>query len=124
MGTLKYVTPTEYSERKIKRYYGYKIANLDAQKLQEIVNGLKVKEKPKIWQEEGMVFYQYPRKPLIIIKDGGLFTTEEMWNGREFSDREIRHQASILLRILGEAKLATYRRTTIAKYKFTPYAWR
>jgi hypothetical protein len=119
-----YVTPVEYSERKIKRYFGYRIANLDAQKLKEIVNKLNTKENPKIWQEADMVCYQYPGRPLIIIKDGKLFTTEEMWYGREYSHREIRHQASILLRILGEAKLATYKRTTIAKWKFTPYAWR
>ena len=124
MVNLKYVTPVEYSERKIKRYFGYKIADFNAEKLQEIVNGLNVAKAPRIWQEEDVVCYQYPEKPLIIIKDGRLFTTEETWDGKEFSDKEIRHQASILLRILGEAKLASYKRTTIAKYKFTPHRWR
>lgn len=118
------VTPVEYSENKIKRYYGYKIADFDAPQLQEIVNNLNVAKAPKIWQEEDMVFYQYPGKPLIIVKDGRLFTTKEMWDGKEFSDREIRHQASILLRILGDANLATFKRITIAKFKFTPRRWR
>jgi hypothetical protein len=113
----------EYSEKKIKRY-GYKIASFSAQQLQEVVDGLNVAKSPKIWQEDDMVFYQYPGKPLIIVKDGVLFTTEETWRGREYSHREIRHKASILLRILGQAKLASYKRTTIDKYKFTPYAWR
>jgi hypothetical protein len=119
-----YVTPVEYSEKKIKRYYGYKIASFSAQQLQEVVDGLNVAKSPRIWQEGDMVYYQYPRKPLIIVKDGVLFTTEETWYSREYSHREIRHQASILLRILGEANLASYKRTTIAKWKFTPYVWR
>jgi len=95
MCALKAVTPIEYSERKIKRYYGYKIANLDAEKLQEVMNGVNVAQPPRIWQEGDMVCYQYPNKPLIIVKDGRLFTTEEMWDGKEFSDKEIRHQAKL-----------------------------
>ena len=124
MCPLKEVTPVEYSEKQIKRYYGYRIAELNAEALQKVIANVNVKVAPKIWQEEDMVFYQYPRKPVIIIKNGILFTTTEMWDGKEFSDREIRHQASILLRILGEADLAKYKRITIAKYKFTPKAWR
>jgi hypothetical protein len=124
MDNLVAVEPTEYSERQIKRYFGYKIAIFDAEKLKEVIKDFKVQADPKIWQDGDMVCYQYPKKPIVIIKNGRLFTTEEMWNGKEFSDREIRHQTSILLRILGQAKLASYKRTTIARYKFTPRKWR
>jgi hypothetical protein len=124
MCALIAVEPVEYSERKIKRYYGYKIANLNAERLQEVINGVNVAQHPRIWQEEDMVCYQYPNKPLIIVKDGKLFTTLQMWNGMEFPHREIRHQASILLRILGKAELASYNRQTIARPKFTPKRWR
>jgi hypothetical protein len=121
---LIYVTPVEYSEKNIVRYFGYKIAEFDATKLQEVISGVNVKLQPKIWQEENMVCYQYPGKPLIVIEDGCLCTTLEIWNGRDFSHKEIRHQASLLLRILGQAKLASYRRRTINRRKFIPGNWR
>jgi hypothetical protein len=122
--SLVEVTPTEYSKRKIVRYFGYKIGIFDAKHLQEIIDEVNVAKAPKIWQEDDMVFYQYPDKPLIIVKEGKMYTTEEMWRGREFSQREIRHQASILIRILRDANLASYKRTTIARKKFTPYDFR
>ena len=121
MISLIEVTPTEYSKKTIVRYFGYKIGNFDAEHLQEIINEINVAQAPKIWQEGDMVFYQYPGKPMIIVKDGRMFTTEEIWKGREFSQREIRHQASILIRILRDANLANYKRTTIARKKFIPY---
>ena len=61
---------------------------------------------------------------LIIIKDGSLYTTEEIWMGRDFSQRQIRHQASLLLRILHGAELASYNRKAVLRKKFTPYHWR
>ena len=106
------------------RYFGYKIGMFDAEYLQEIIDEINVAKSPKIWQEGDMVFYQYPGKPLIIFKYGRMFTTEEMWKGREYSQREIRHQASILIRILRDANLASFRRRTIARKKFIPCDWR
>jgi len=127
MDNLICVTPIEYDDRRkqIKRYYGYKIAAFSANELMETIMRVNVAVLPNIWEEEDTVFYQYPRKPLIAVKDGKLFTTEEMWNCREYSHKRIRHQASLLLRILKEYGLADYKkRTTISIHKFTPHKWR
>ena len=69
-----------------------------------------------------MIFYQYPKKPQLVIKNGKLFTTQEECN--KFSEGEIRQQASILLRILKGAGFATYNRLRISRKNFTPTKYR
>jgi hypothetical protein len=106
------------------RYYGYKIGKIDVSIIQAYIDSKNFKQSPKLWQEKDTFFYQYPNKPLIIIKDGQLYTTEEVWVGRDFNQREIRHQASIVLRILHGAELASYNRKAILRKKFTPTKFR
>ena len=117
---LHYVEPVEYSEKRIVRYFGYKIGKIDVDVVQAYIDGKNFRQLPKLWLEEDMFFYEYPGKPLIVIKDGQLYTTEEVWIGKDFSQSEIRHQASIVLRVLHGAELATYNRKAILRKKFTP----
>ena len=124
MSRLELVTPVEYQKNRIVRYYGYRLSSLDEDSIKGLFDELSVKAIPEIWEESGGIFYRYPGKPLIIIKDGQFFTTKETWNGREFSHREIMHQASILLRILHKFGLASYNRKAIPKSRFTPHKWR
>lgn len=122
---LEVVTPVEYQNRRIVRYFGYKLESFSAAMLLDIIrNRMFAAKIPEIWEDNGMLFYQYPGKPLIIIKDGQFFTTKETWTNREFSHREIMHQASIILRILHGHKLASYNRKAILKKSFTPYKFR
>jgi hypothetical protein len=114
------VTPIEYSRKKIRRYYGYKIKDFKIEELYAYIKTKNFGAIPKIWQEEDMIFYQYPNQPLLIIKDDKLFTTIEVWKDRRFTQGKIRQQASILLRVLEGAGLATYNRKAIAKKRFTP----
>ena len=106
------------------RYFGYKIGKIDVDVVQAYIDGKNFRQLPKLWLEEDMFFYEYPGKPLIVIKDGQLYTTEEVWIGKDFSQSEIRHQASIVLRFLHGAELTTYNRKAVLKRKFTPYKWR
>ena len=125
MGPLIEVTPVEYSANNIKRYFGYKIANFDAHELMQVILKMNVKVIPNIWDEDDEVNYQYPKYPEIVVKEGKLYTAEETWCGREFSQKQIRHQASFLLRILKDCGLADYKkRTTISRKKFVPYNFR
>jgi hypothetical protein len=43
-----------------------------------IFDKVNVQFSPKIWEEEDVVFYQYPGQPLLAIKARKLFTTEEL----------------------------------------------
>ena len=124
MVDLIHVTPVEYQKKRIVRYYGYKLGNIDAGRLAAIVKELNVKEFPKIWQEEDLVFYEYPKRPVIIIKEGRLYTTVDVWNSGKFTYEQIRHQASILLRILGGAQLASFHRKAVPKKHFIPRMYR
>jgi hypothetical protein len=118
------LTPVEYDKRRIVRYYGYKLSSLDPDSILSTLEEVNVREMPKVWQEGDVIFYQYPRQPLIAIRNGQFFTTREMWGSGEFSHRKIRHQASILLRILGREGLATYNRKAVPRKRFTPHKWR
>lgn len=124
MPNLVPITPVEYSKNRITRYYGYRIDEIDADCLMSIFDEVNVQYYPKIWEEEDVVFYQYLGQPLLAIKAGKLFTTEELWEGREFSHARIGHQASILLRILYRFDLASYNRKAIPRRKFTPHEYR
>jgi hypothetical protein len=114
-----------YEKKRIHRFYGYKLEAFDAETLSELTRRrIPVKYMPKIWEDSEMLFYEYPQKPLIIIYNGQFFTTKEVWNGREFPHRQIRHQASLVLRLLYRLKLATYNRKAIPRKRFTPHQWR
>jgi hypothetical protein len=118
------VTPVEYSDRKITRYFGYRIQEFSAADLKEAIEGFNLQQEPEIRQEANLIFYQYPGYPPIVIQDGQLFVTKEEWTRRGFSHKKIRHQASILLRLLHRAGLASYHRKAIPKKDFTPHKWR
>jgi len=124
LAELVSITPVEYQGKRICRYYGYKLMELSAYELNDILDEMKTEESPKIWEDSGMLCYQYPAKPLLIIKDGKFFTTEETWDGGEFTHRQIMHQASILLRILHSHGLASYNRKAVPRKRFTPYKYR
>jgi hypothetical protein len=124
-GDLVSVTPVLYEKRRIQRFYGYKLEAFDAEKLSELIgNAIQVEYMPKIWEDSVMIFYEYPEKPLIIIYSGQFFTTKDIWNGREYPHKQIRHQASLVLRLLYRLKLATYHRKAIPRKRFTPRQWR
>jgi hypothetical protein len=118
------LTPVEYQGERIVRYYGYKIDSLDADSILFTLEEINIKETPKVWDDGEITFYQYPGQPLIAIKNGQFFTTREVWENREFSHRRIRHQASILLRILGKFGMARYNRKAVPRKRFTPHKWR
>jgi hypothetical protein len=124
LSELVYITPVEYNRKRIVRYYGYKLKDLDADKILSILDEVNISEMPKVWQDGDIIFYQYPRQPLIAIRNGQFFTTREVWESGDFSHRKIRHQASILLRILKSQQFATYNRKAVPRRKFTPYKWR
>lgn len=112
------VTPIEYGRNVIKRYYSVKISEFTPQQVYDYIATKNFAQMPKIWQEEDMILYQYPNQPIIIIKDGGAFTTREEW--ARCDEGKIRQQASILMRILKDAGFATYNRRSIRKARFTP----
>ena len=124
MSELVPVTPVEYHERRIIRYFGYKLDVFVAERLTSVVKKFNIKQSPRIWEDSGMIFYQYPEKPLLIIREGKFFTTEETWDSGEFTHRQIMHQASILLRILYKHGLASYNRKAIPRKRFTPHKYR
>jgi len=120
LSELVSVTPVEYQEKRIIRYFGYKLDVFDAERLTSVVKKFNIKQSPRIWEDSGMIFYQYPEKPLIVIKERRFYTTREVWEGESFTQKQIRQQASILLRMLGKSELALCRRKSIAKWKFIP----
>jgi hypothetical protein len=65
------------------------------------LGGLNLKKEPEIIVNPGhLVFYQYPEKPLIVMDlDAGCFLTTE-GTVEHYGWRMVRHQASILLRLL------------------------
>lgn len=108
------VTPTEYREKTYNRYYSCKIDTFTVEVIYEYIKTKNFKIVPKIWQEDDAVYYLYSDdNPLIIIKDGKLFTTEDTWNDKRFTAnnrRRIRQEASIVMRILRSAKIAQFKR--------------
>jgi len=117
------IEPVEYNNKRIVRYYGYKITGLNMDRLVKAIANTDVLDDPDIWEDSGTICYQYPRKPLIAIKDGKLYTTWETWQDKKFTKKQIRHQASILLRILYKHGFATYNRRSVSRTKFTPHKW-
>jgi hypothetical protein len=121
---LEWITPVEYSGRKIVRYYGYKLLFADIDELRPLLGEIRYTTTPDIWQEDDMLFYQYPGKPLIMIKDGRFYTTREIWNNRRFTHSQVRHQASVLLRLLHRFNLASYNRKAVPRKNFIPHKYR
>ena len=118
------ITPVEYSKERIVRYYGYELFDLDVDSLLSILSEVSLSENPRVWQDGDVIFYQYPRQPVIAIKNGKLFTTSDVGESKNFSIEQIRHQASILLRILHRFGLASYNRKAVQRYKFIPRKYR
>jgi len=119
------ITPIEYQGKRnrIVRYFGYKLTDFDAETLISVMKKIDTKLAPKIWQESGMTFYEYPDKPLIIIKERDFYPMKEVLN--TFDKKQVRQQASILLRILKDNNLAGYKkRTAIQRWKFVPGKYR
>lgn len=121
---LVLVTPVEYQGNRIVRYYGFKLQDMDTDTILSFLPKINLRMMPRIWQVGDALFYEYPGQPPIAIRHGQFFTTEEVWRNRRFSHRKIRHQASILLRLLYRLGLATYNRKAIPRKRFTPYKWR
>lgn len=82
---LEWITPVEYSGKRIVRYYGYKVLFSDMDELRPLLGEIRYTTTPRIWQVDDMLFYQYPRKPLIIIKDRQFYTTREIWDNSRFN---------------------------------------
>jgi hypothetical protein len=121
---LEWITPVEYQGKRIVRYYGYKVLFADIDELRPLLAEIGYTATPDIWQEDDMLFYQYSGKPLIIIKDGQFYTTREIWNNSRFNHSQVRHQASVLLRLLHRFNLASYNRKAVPRKNFTPYKYR
>jgi hypothetical protein len=103
------VEPVEYDgkRKRIVRYYkkGKRFIDVEltASKFKAILEGLNLEKEPSIIENpKGLIIYQYPDKPLIAInlEDGNFYTTTETI--KHFGWKLVRHQASILLRILKE----------------------
>jgi hypothetical protein len=107
VGELQFVrvTPVEYDRKhgRVIRYYrkhGRYFERFDVDAFKIFLEP-KVKKKPEIILNPGhLLFYQYPGKPLIVMDlDGGCFLTTE-GTVEHFGWKTVRHQASILLRLL------------------------
>jgi len=111
------VVPVEFDLKKdaIVRYYNIFInPNLTQEKFDEIIQKVKTKKKVSISENpESFIFYQYPKEPLIIIDrlNHRFLTTRGVWN--YYSHEKIKHQATIILRILKKYKLAGFKRKRI-----------
>jgi hypothetical protein len=100
------VTPVEYDRKRgrVIRYYrknGRYFEKFDVGAFKLFLGGLNLKKEPEIIVNPGhLVFYQYPDKPLIVMDlDAGCFLTTE-GTVEHFGWKKVRHQASILLRLL------------------------
>jgi hypothetical protein len=100
------VTPIEYDKRRgrVVRYYPKNkryFEKFDIGAFKMFLGGLNLKKEPEIIVNPGhLVFYQYPEKPLIVMDlDAGCFLTTE-GTVEHYGWRMVRHQASILLRLL------------------------
>lgn len=126
------ITPIEYYRKGglIRRYYKrgprYVSEKLDLEILNTIIQRMRrhysIQEDPKIAEIGSFIVYQYPDKPLVAIdrEDGNFYTTRETLE--DFDIKEVRHQASILLRILLSFKFfnPTMKRVSIKLHKFSP----
>jgi hypothetical protein len=99
------VEPVEYNGKCVVRYYkkGRRFISreLTASKFRDILETLNLQKKPSIIvNPTRLIFYQYPLKPLIAInlEDGLFYST--IGTVKFFGWKTVRHQASILLRIL------------------------
>ena len=100
------MTPIEYDKRRgrVVRYYrknGRYFEKFDIGGFKMFLGGLNLKKEPEIIvNPEHLVMYQYPDKPLIVMDlDNGCFLTTE-GTVEHYGWRMVRHQASILLRLL------------------------
>ncbi|MEM3618590.1 MAG: hypothetical protein QXK47_05915 [Candidatus Bathyarchaeia archaeon] len=115
--------PIEYDlrHRTIRRYYKHKgryFDKVDAELLHALLECINVKQKPSlIVNPNELVFYQYPKKPLIILDvERGVFLTTK-GTVEAFGWRMVRHQASIVLRILRTFKFSKAKRVVWRRKK-------
>lgn len=115
----------EYQRNRIIRYYKkgkrFVSTRLTVEMFKRIIEQLNLASEPSIISNpEGLIIYQYPKKPLIAInlEDGNFYTTEGTMH--HFGWKYVRHQASILLRILMKYEYAnpTIKRKAISLRKW------
>ncbi|MGB9914654.1 MAG: hypothetical protein ACPLOC_03790 [Candidatus Bathyarchaeales archaeon] len=111
--------PVEYDLKRgvIRRYYRYGrryFDEVDADMLQALLDCLRLKKKPALMENPNeLVLYQYPKKPLIVldVRRGCFLTTRG--TVEHFGWKAVRHQASIVLRILKKFKLSKAKRVKV-----------
>ena len=60
LAELVAVEPVEYNNKRIARYYGYKITGLNMDRLVKAIANTDVLDDPDIWEDSGTICYQYP----------------------------------------------------------------
>jgi len=111
--TLKEISPFQSSKRqtriiKYKRVWKKALERDKLGKIWELANAKKV---PMILEDRRFLYFQYPGKPVILVKKstGRLYCV-----GKE--TRWIKHQAGLILRILNEYGLVKgFERRTVSK---------
>ncbi|MEM1589936.1 MAG: hypothetical protein QW175_05915 [Candidatus Bathyarchaeia archaeon] len=111
--------PVEYDKKRgrIVRYYrkdGRYFDSVDADLLRLILGSLKLKKDVELIENPNeLIFWQYPKKPLIVldIQNGKFLTTSGTI--QHYGWKAVRHQASIVLRILKAFGLSKSKRKAI-----------
>lgn len=100
MSTLVKLKPIEYDTPGNRiRVWKYEFYHpLSVKKLKDICKSKNMLEQPNIFQSSNGLVYHYPKKPMLVIKDGEIYTTKESLI--EFGKIRCAHQATILLRLL------------------------
>lgn len=110
---LKEVKPLDYSKGQIRKINYKRISEviLTTRKLKRLWKVSHAKKRPLILEDEEYIHFQYPKKPIILIRkeNGKLYSLIE-------PNRWIQHQAFILLAILDSSGFVEdYKRHLIYK---------
>jgi len=82
MNTQEIILPMQYSKHQIRRVtYNRVSKQLDKDKLLAIWKAANAKEIPQILEDKYQICFQYPKKPILIIrkKDGKLAKLKGLW---------------------------------------------
>ncbi|RLI82221.1 MAG: hypothetical protein DRP01_10115 [Archaeoglobales archaeon] len=97
---FKEVTPIQYhgSTAQVFSYKRIKVECLTKETLQRFYTLLRLTRPVTILETPAFFLIQYEKKPIIVLKkdDGRLYTLPD----QGFSEKEIEHQASFVIRIL------------------------
>jgi len=108
---LHEIKPLDQAKDQIRKVTYSKVSNkiLTKRKLRHIWKLANAKKRPDILEDDEFLYFQYPKKPIIIIRkeSGKLYSVRK-------PDKWIRHQAYIILAILDSFGFVNnYKRETV-----------